>query len=151
MSDLNPIAYPRLRPVDVQHSQTHPGSYDLRDASGIATSVFTISQTTLSILVYMDGSHDRPTIQAHFYRRFGRMLFTDQLNQLIQQLDEARFLEGPGFDSHMEQLVADYRNRSKRPVRDVQSLGAPIHQLDDYFDEMLVERKPNKGCRIVMI
>ncbi|MFQ5500928.1 MAG: AmmeMemoRadiSam system protein B [Phycisphaerae bacterium] len=130
--------------MDVQPSQAHPGSYDLRDASGIATSVFTLSPATLSVLVYMDGSHDRSTIQAHFYRRFGRMLYTEQLDQLIRQLDEARFLEGPGFDTHMEQLVADYRNKSNRPVRDVQSLGAPIHRLGDYFDELLVERNPNR-------
>lgn len=130
-------AYPTLRAVDVQPSHEHRGAFDLFDPSGIAQGRLTVSNATLSIISRMDGQHDRPSIQVDFLRRTGRLLFSDELDQLIEQLDEALFLEGPRFEAHFGELKEAYRRAPSRLIRDVNGFGASVEQLGAYLDEII--------------
>jgi hypothetical protein len=132
--------YPRLRPVDAQPSRNHPYAVELTDRSGVAESVLTVSQPTLSILSMMTGRRRRSDIQAEFMRRHGQMLFSDDLDQLIEQLDQAHFLEGPRFEARWDDLTRQYRASGVRRVRDVGALGAPVEGLGDYLDSVLSRR-----------
>lgn len=137
MSRIDAYQYPAMRPVELRPSPAHRGAFDLTDPSGIAASTMTVSSATLSIIARMDGRHDRPGIQAEFLRRTGRMLFSDELDRLIVQLDEALFLRGPTFDDKLTALQNEYRLAPHRPIRDVRSLGAPIEKLGAYLDSIL--------------
>lgn len=128
---------PRIRPVEVHPSRRHPGAYDVHDPSGIASSVFTVSRATLAILALMNGELDRGDIQARCMVQRGRMLYTDELETLITQLDEGLFLDSPRFREHLQSLHDAYRAEAVRPLRDADSLGAPADQLGAYLDEIL--------------
>lgn len=128
---------PRLRHVEARPSSRIPGAVELSDPSGIAESVLTVSGRTLGILAQMNGRMRRVDIQAEFLRRNERMLFSDELDQLIRRLDDALFLTGPSFDEHMDRLVTAYRQAKYRPLRDRDSYGAPASDLAKYFDEIL--------------
>lgn len=140
----NALAFPKLRAVDVRPAKDQPGAYLLSDPSGIAPGAFTISGVTLAILSRMDGKHDRPDIQVDFLRRFGRMLFSDELDGLIRQLDQALFLDGPAFGAQLRALQEEYHQASTRQIHNADTLGAPIDKLGEYFDAFL-NNGPNPG------
>ena len=133
---------PQLRHLEASPSSRRPGAVDLTDPSGIAESVLTVSGRTLSILAQMNGRMRRVDIQAEFLRRHGRMLFSDELDRLIEQLDDALFLTGPAFDGHMGRLVEAYRQAKYRPLRDRDAFGAPASELGAYLDGIL----QSQGC-----
>jgi hypothetical protein len=107
------------------------------DPSAIATGRLTLSAASTFVISKMDGRHRRVDIQAEFMRRHGTMLFSDDLDQLIEQLDQARFLDGPTFEAHMAELTRQYRQGPSRPLRDTDSLGAKADQLGPFFDSLL--------------
>jgi AmmeMemoRadiSam system protein B len=111
----------------------------LIDPSGIAPNGVTLSETALFIVSLMDGRHRRADIQAEFMRRHGRLLFSDELDAMIGQLDRGLFLEGPAFDGHVAELTRRYREGPCRPLRDAEALGAPPSELGAYLDDMLAK------------
>src|SRR5262249_53900450 len=70
----------------------------------------------------------------------GRMLYSDELDALIEQLDEALFLVGPRFEQHWARLTQDYRDGPMRVIRDMDALGAPRGELTGFLDDILSER-----------
>jgi len=146
MQATDALAFPKLRPVEVRQARDHPGAYQLFDPSGISTSVFTVSAATLAILAGMDGQHDRAAIQVEFLRRHGRLLFSDELNELIRQLDNALLLDGPAFEVRLQQLEEAYRRSTSRPIRDVHTLGAPVERLGEYLDSFLNHQHEAAGA-----
>ena len=129
--------YPKLRSVEVHPSSTHPGAFDVTDPTGIATGRLTLSDGALFVVSLMDGRRQRADIQAEFIRQRGTMLFSDDLDQMIRQLDEAWFLAGPGFDAHLAELTARYRAAPFRAIRDKGSFDVPMGQIGEHFDKML--------------
>ncbi len=111
-----PNEFPRLRPVEVRPSAERPGHYDLTDPSGIAPHGLSLSPAALSAVMQMDGRRRRVDIQAEFMRRHGNMLFSDDLDRMIEQLEKSLFLEGPFFEAHLAELTRQYRAASCRPL-----------------------------------
>ncbi len=99
----------------------------------------TLSGAATFIISKLDGRHRRVDIQAEFMRRHGNMLFSDDLDRLLRTLDEGLFLAGPTFDAHLADLTRQYREAPCRPLRDRETLGAPIERLGDYLDKMLAD------------
>lgn len=149
MADARPHAFPKLRAVDVRPSRAHPQAIELFDPGGITETVLSLSPAAFTVLVLMDGTHDRPGIQAEFMRRHGRMLFSDELDELIRQLDKSLFLEGGRFAARMEALQQAYRSAPHRPIRNPETLGAPLDRLGAYFDSMLDGEPENSGQPIL--
>ena len=107
---------PRLRPVEVVRARSDDQVIALRDPSGQSPHVISVSRATLFILSKLDGQTDVATIQASFMRRFGRMLFSRELDELLRHLDEALFLHGPRLEEHLAQQRAAYAARPLRPA-----------------------------------
>jgi AmmeMemoRadiSam system protein B len=128
---------PRLRPVEVRPSGQGGEFYEVHDPSGLAPQAFRVSSAALSVMSKLDGRHDRAAIQVAYLRRHGRLLFSNELDVLIGQLDAALFLEGPRFGAHCDELLRQYRAMPARPLRDPRSLGAPIDQLAPYLSTLL--------------
>ena len=101
--------FPKLRPIEFRASTRIPGGCDLLDPSGLSKHVLSVSGPLAVVLSGLDGRRSRADIQAEFMRRFGRMLYSDDLERLIGQFDEVGFLEGPSFDRHVAELTRQYR------------------------------------------
>lgn len=133
--------HPKLRHLEARPSTSHPGAVDLFDPSGIAPSMVTVSGPLLAVLSQMNGRRSRGAIQAEFMRRAGRFLFSDELDQLVQQLDDALFLESERLEARLAELIRDYRQAPHRSLRDPDSYGAPADELGVYLDSILNGRE----------
>lgn len=142
MSDQ--IEYPKLRPVERVPVSGEERVVVLRDPSGIAENMLALGGPTLYVAAMMDGRHSRTDIQAEFMRRFGEILFSNQLDEIIQKLDDAHYLESPRLRTHRDKLRADYRAAPYRPLREGASFAPDNRDLDEYLDEMLATSDPGQ-------
>jgi len=131
--------YPRLRPVEVFPTTLRGQQvFCLRDPMHYTDTIVSVPLQTAAILDLFDGRHSLLDIQEAFARRFGVLLFREQLQQVIQSLDECLLLESPRFASHREALEEDFRRAPNRPAR-LAGTGYPSdpdalrRELDGYF------------------
>jgi hypothetical protein len=66
------------------------------------------------ILNCLDGEHTVADIQAEFMRRFGSLLMSDQINDIIQKLNENYFLENEHFSEYKNNLIEIFLKSSVR-------------------------------------
>jgi len=135
------IDHPKLRAVERVPGEGD-GQIALRDPTGIAEGILTLSPATLFIAAMMDGRHPRVEIQARFMMRFGQMLYSDELEGLIEQLDAAGFLDSPAFAVRRRTMVEAYRAARVRPLRDGASLSGGNGSLEAFLDGMLARATP---------
>jgi hypothetical protein len=111
------IEYPRLRPIDVQPVEVDGRqALALRDPEHYAESVLCVSPDTAGVLGLLDGRNSLLDIQAAFSRRYGELLFREQLLGLLRSLDEHLLLDSPRFAAHKAAVDADYRRAAARPA-----------------------------------
>ena len=70
-----------------------------------------------TLVQMFDGSNRLIDIQAKYASMAGRILFTEELTALIQQLDEALLLDTPRFQERYASVVEDYRASGLRRMR----------------------------------
>jgi len=92
---------PKLRPVEAipVHARGQQ-MVALRDPSGLTDRTIAISPATFFIVSMFDGKHSVVDIQAAYTRRFGDLLFSDKVNEIMQQLDQCHLLEGERFEAY---------------------------------------------------
>jgi len=103
--------YPKLRYLEAVPLQSED-EYDagksrafaLRDPSGIAEGVVTVSAEALFVLQYFDGQHSLLDIRTEFHRAFGALLPEERLRQLVAELERAHLLEGAVFQDYLKKL-----------------------------------------------
>lgn len=122
---------PRLRPVEAfPVEQEGRRLIALHDPCGVAQGVVTVSEAALLILAQFDGQHDLTEVQrAYAEATGGRTVSLEQLEDLVRQLDEGLFLEGPTFDAHQQVLIDAYRAAPTRRTMPDGGIGAELHQL----------------------
>lgn len=130
--------YPKLRPVE---AIPDPSGHRviLRDPTQLAQGLLVVPQEQLFLLALLDGRHRRLEIQAAFARRYGTLLLSHELDAFLAQLEQAGFLDGPGFEAYYARLADDYRRAPFRPLRDPDGFGAPAAELAGYLDRALQE------------
>lgn len=97
----------------------------LRDRLGYSDKTLVMSPTLLPVLGSLDGSNTLRDLQALYTRQTGELLFTEQLERLLNALDEGLFLENERFAN----LVADRVRRFRQdPVRRMQHAGGSYSQ-----------------------
>jgi AmmeMemoRadiSam system protein B len=64
----------------------------------------------------MDGSNSVVDLQTAYMRRFGDILFRENIDALIQKLDSQLFLQNEKSRSRMKQLIAEFRKQTFRPA-----------------------------------
>src|SRR4051812_92398 len=128
--------YPRLRPVeaipDAQEERVV-----LRDPTQLAAGLLVVGWAELTLLSLFDGERGRQQIRAEYARRSGEMIPAETLDALLEQLDEAGFLAGAGFEAYYAGRVAEYRRAPCRPLRDGNGFGASAAMLPRYLDGVL--------------
>ncbi len=138
-NDTGSYEYPRLRPVEAFPAQVRGQEVlCLRDPLQYSEAVVYVPGQTASILGLFDGKHSLLDIQAAFVRRFGTLLFREQLEEVIQSLDEHLLLDSPRFAAHREAVEEEFRSARTRTARLAGKSYPPEasairQQLDGYF------------------
>jgi hypothetical protein len=117
MSESAPIPddRPKLRPLDIIPVQVRgQQAFLLRDPQRLSPAQVTVPPDIIYLLSNFDGAHTVREAQVAYVRRFGALLTTDKIAQLLQQLDEALFLDTERFRKFRSQLEAEFRARPTR-------------------------------------
>lgn len=140
MPDAEKVTHPLLRPVEAFPVRLEGKEVlCLRDPLGLAEQPIFLNGALVFLVSLMDGSNSLRDIQAEYLRKMGSIPYMEELEDLVLQLDQYRYLDSPAFRNYYEELVRDFRNSSKRP---------PIHaggayekspeglrsQIDGFFD-----------------
>jgi AmmeMemoRadiSam system protein B len=127
---------PCLRPVEAIPDEEN-GRVILRDPTQLASGLLVVGEAELLLLSLLDGTRSRLEVRGEFTKRTGQIVLSADLDGMLEQLEEAGYLEGPAFESYYDGLAAEYRALPFRPLRDPDSYGAPAPQLREYLDEIL--------------
>jgi AmmeMemoRadiSam system protein B len=142
---------PRLRPLEafpiVENGQRFLG---LRDPSGMTDAVARLPSVAVAVLQLCDGATTRDEICVEFERRHQSRLERAVLDRLLDQLDQALFLDSERFSAH-RQAIFDEFHRS--PVRAAHLAGrsypaeAPLlaEMLDSFYDAPGGPGRPSAG------
>jgi MEMO1 family protein len=118
MEEAGKITHPRLRPVEAFTVRVEGQEIlCLRDAQGFAEHPIFLNRHLTLVVSMMDGSNSLRDIQAGFFRKTGELLFTEDLERLVQQLEDFRYLDGPSFQKFYARLVQEFRDSPTRPAR----------------------------------
>jgi AmmeMemoRadiSam system protein B len=104
--------YPKLRPVEALPAQEN--MICLRDPQGFSDKLLLIPPALFYVVSLFDGRHSVLDIQTAYTRRFGDLLFSEKIREIIDQLDEALFLESERFHQARRQAVEDFRKAAVR-------------------------------------
>ncbi|MBI2988335.1 MAG: AmmeMemoRadiSam system protein B [Deltaproteobacteria bacterium] len=129
---------PRLRPVEAFPVQQEGKTLIcLRDPQHFANTLV-ISPVVYFILSHFDGRHSLIDIQEAYSRQFSDILFSEDLNKIVEMLDQHYFLYSGRFLDHQRKIIEDFRRLPTRPSahagtvykEDPQGLR---NQLEGYF------------------
>jgi AmmeMemoRadiSam system protein B len=111
------IDKPKIRAVEAfpvrQQDQTY---VVLRDPTGVAPEPIMIGIGAYFLVTLLDGNNTLLDLQEAFTRRFGDILPSEQLQQLIDGLDHAYFLESPASDQRVRQIREQFAQNPQRPA-----------------------------------
>ena len=125
--------YPKLRPVEAIPAQDDVVC--LRDPQGFSDKILMLHPQALFVVSLFDGRHSILDIQAAYTRRFGDLLFSDRIRELVEQLDNALFLDSERFRREKERVVDAYRSASVRPATHAGvSYGAGAEEVQTQLD-----------------
>jgi AmmeMemoRadiSam system protein B len=129
----------------------------LQDPQNISEKALFLPLPTYFIVSLFDGQHSMLDIQAAYMRRFGQLLFTEKINEIISQLEENLFLEGDRFREALRQKEEDFK---KALIREAAFAGKSYEQdperlriqLEEYFRGSegpgpLAEKKGTNGLK----
>lgn len=153
--------YPKLRNINVFPVQSSGQTLlCLQDPQNIGEKALFLSPPLYLIVSLFDGQHSILDIQAEYMRKFREFLYTEKLQEIISQLDEALFLEGERFQEALRQKDEEFRKASFREAvfagksyeADPDRLKA---QLERYFEGengpgSLGQKKSAKGLKGVV-
>ncbi len=126
---------PTLRPLEaVPLEQDGQQWIALHDPSGLSPPQVAVSPVAFFIITHFDGQHSLADIQAAFIKRFGQVVATTQIAQLVRQLDEALLLDSPRFAALYQERVKDFLDCPVRPLHEG-SLPPPA-QLEQLLRKM---------------
>jgi MEMO1 family protein len=86
----------------------------LRDPSGFAPEPIVLGMGAYFLITMFDGTNSILDLQAAFTRRFGEIIASEKIRELVEALDRAFFLDSPAFARRVR-LVREEFDRS--PVR----------------------------------
>ncbi len=141
--EWDPDFKPCLRPLETFAIPGGDGnSVGLRDPSGLSDLAISLSRAALHIMTLMDGVNTCQDIRDKFQATLGTVLPRDTLQSMVTQLEQARFLDGSGFESYYQSLLEEYRSKSIRDIPQTSALGI-IEDPGAFFDDILADGDPS--------
>ncbi len=109
------MEYPKLRQIDIFPVEaTGQQAICLRDPHNYAENPLLVPPNVFFIISLFDGNHSVLDIQAKYTQRYGDMLFSDNVQKIIQELDENLFLENNRSKDFIQKTKDDFRNSAIR-------------------------------------
>ena len=109
------MEYPKLRNINIFPVQgSGQAMLCLQDPQNISDKALFLTPPLYFIVSLFDGQHSILDIQAEYMRRFGEFLYTEKLQEIVTQLDEALFLEGQRFQEAWRQKEESFKRSSFR-------------------------------------
>jgi len=135
-------ACPRLRPLEAFPIEEEGArSFGLRDPGGFSDAVLVLSPPALHVMSLIDGIRSCRDICDAFQRDVGRALPPAALHTLLDHLETARFLEGPGFEAVYTERQDAFRGDAVRKSLEPSALDI-LQGSGELFDELLAEVEP---------
>lgn len=128
---------PRLRPVEaIPLADGDEQKFAVRDPTGIAEAVLTMSPEALFILSLLDGEHTLAAVQEGFRARYSRQVDLSTLVHIVENLRSVHLLDGAEFEAHIASLEQRYQDAPVRPSVYGRELG-DRDQLSAYMSRMV--------------
>lgn len=106
---------PKLRPIDIVPIQIQGRqAYLLRDPERLSPHEIVVPADVVYLISQFDGTHTVREAQVSYVRRFGTLLTTDKIADLLRRLDEAVLLDTERFREFRAKVEADFRARPTR-------------------------------------
>jgi AmmeMemoRadiSam system protein B len=136
------MGYPKLRfveafPVEIEKQKL----ICLRDPQNLSGKMLFVSSEALFIIDLFDGKHSILDIQEKFMRQFGNLLFRDEIEGLVNQLNEALILDNENYRNFKKKLEEKFKSSTVRESSHA-GLSYPLETnelkswLDGYFREV---------------
>jgi len=86
----------------------------IRDPRNLSGKTLFVPYETLFIIKHFDGNHSILDIQKRFMEQFRQILFRDELEKIIGQLDDALLLQSEKFLNYKKDIEDEFKNSSAR-------------------------------------
>jgi len=111
------MEYPKLRYVDAFPVDAERGKMiGLRDPSGISQHIILLSPDVFYLLQFFDGRHSVLDLRQKYVETFGKLLYDEQLKQILTNLDSHLFLENDHFANQLQTIEQEFRDAPVRPA-----------------------------------
>lgn len=108
--------YPKIRPIDAFPVQVSGRTMIcLRDPQGLSDQMVFVPQELFAIVRLFDGQHSLRDIQADFMRQYGELLYTEKLQELVDQLDAYFLLDNERYRELLQSVEEEFRKARVRP------------------------------------
>ena len=110
-----PYDRPRLRHLDIVPVQAQGRqAFLLRDPQRLSQAELVVPADIAYLLSQFDGTRTVREAQVSYVRRFGSLLTSARINELLGRLDQALFLDTERFREFRAQLEEEFRTRPTR-------------------------------------
>ncbi len=139
---------PKIRPIEAVPAVVEGKQVIvIRDPAEIARPAVVGGQV-LFLMSLMDGTREYLEIQENYYRQFGDLLMSSDLDRVLKELDENLLLESKKFQERLEELKAAYR---REPVRQPACAGSTYPEdpdelrafLENMFETPKAQERPD--------
>ncbi len=108
---------PRIRPVEAfPVEQDGQSLVCLRDPGRLAPEPIVLGMGAYFLVTLFDGTNSVLDLQAAFSRRFGTVIPSEQIRELIGALDRAGYLDSPAFAERMRRAREEFERSPARPA-----------------------------------
>src|ERR1700688_4303905 len=106
---------PIIRPVEAFPMEEQEQTLIcLRDPSGLAPEPIMLGMGAYFLVTLFDGTNSTPDLQAAFSHRFGEVIPSEKIRELITALDRAYFLDSPAFANRLGSVREQFRQSPSR-------------------------------------
>lgn len=86
----------------------------LRDPEALTDKMLVLPMNVFFIVSRLDGKHSVRDIQVEYNRKFGELIFTEKIEELVNELDTALLLENDRYRKYMEFLKHEFKKDTLR-------------------------------------
>jgi len=104
---------PKLRPVEaVPVDVGGRRMIALQDPQGFCSDTVMVNSRTFFLLSLFDGSHSISEIQVAYSRKFGDLMFSDKIIELVNDLDSKHLMASDSFEMHKKELEGRFKGEA---------------------------------------
>ena len=138
--------YPKLRYIEAIPAEVEGERIIcLRDPQNLSDKILAVSMGTLRILSLFDGRRTVRDIQTLIMEKTGDLVPSDDIKNLITQLDEALFLDSRNFHEFKNRIESGFREaESREPSHAGLSYPGDPRELERWFQAFLGKAQESK-------